>query len=528
MYFAVAIRGAVAVQRTSAVRETGASRIQSCDRGRAGTGASSNDCDGGSNYADPIKSRKLWHWLLSWLLGRAGRSTLAAALLLALALPAALLPLAGPAAAQEVVEVPRSWALTPSEISTDGKFRLLFVTSTGRSATSSNIADYNRFVQDRAAAGHADIRSFSSKIRVLGSTRSVDARDNTATTYTDSDKGVPIYWLGGDQVADDYEDFYDGSWDNKNGKGKTESGTGFASNILIWSGTENNGTRHRSLYFGGSGTSAVQLRHGATLSGGNLVWTSTTSRPLFALSPVFREADGPQPFGVSITSTPVDAAAGYAAGETIQVRVDFGEAMTVTGAPYLVLDIAGVARTAVYDSGTGTRDLNFEYTVRAADFDSNGISLCSSRLLDMGCGRITLDGASISAQSDGVAVGLDLPELGNQSGHKVDGMPGFTSNPSVGPMSNPGMGYVPLDWALKPASISREQPFRLLFVSSTKRNATSAAIADYNNHVINAAGGGHSARSGRSRTDSGPSPVPRRWMPGTTPGSPGPGCRSTG
>ena len=143
MYFAVAIRGAVAVQRTSAVRETGASRIQSCDRGRAGTGASSNDCDGGSNYADPIKSRKLWHWLSSWLLGRAGRRFLPAALLLALALPAALLPLAGPAAAQEVVEVPRGWPLTPSEISTDGKFRLLFVTSTGRNASSSNIADYN-------------------------------------------------------------------------------------------------------------------------------------------------------------------------------------------------------------------------------------------------------------------------------------------------------------------------------------------------------------------------------------------------
>ena len=67
-------------------------------------------------------------------------------------------------------------------------------------------------------------------------------------------------------------------------------------------------------------------------------------------------------------------------------------------------------------------------------------------------------------------------------------MPNFTPNPSVGPMANPGMGEVPLDWALKPASISREQPFRLLFVSSTKRNATSAAIADYNQHVIDAAG----------------------------------------
>ena len=34
------------------------------------------------------------------------------------------------------------------------------------------------------------------------------------TTFTSSDKGVPIYWLGGAKVADQYQDFYDGSWDN--------------------------------------------------------------------------------------------------------------------------------------------------------------------------------------------------------------------------------------------------------------------------------------------------------------------------
>ena len=756
MYFAVAIRGAVAVQRTSAVRETGASRIQSCDRGRAGTGASSNDCDGGSNYADPIKSRKLWHWLSSWLLGRAGRRSLPAALLLALALPAALLPFAGPAAAQEVVEVPRGWSLTPSGISTGGKFRLLFATSGTRDARSSNIAHYNSFVQGRAAVGQSEIRPFSAKFKVVGSTASVDARDNTATTYTNDDRGEQIWWLSGGKVADDYGDFYDGSWDTKNfSAGRNESGNQFPGNQQIFTGSDSDGTAsgtplgngvtphrvttfemqnagtlqssstgriashsflglspvfkvsdsvkgfsvsisssphyadggyragetirvqvdfgeavtvtgspnlvldvggqaRRAAYESGSGTRhlvfAYRVARGETdadgvslcsdtmkdagcgqitLNGGSIVGesdsiavgrdlpdlgnqsghkvdgvaeakeVSISSSPHYAdggyragetirvqvdfgeavtvtgspnlvldvggqarraayesgsgtrhLVFAYRvargetDADGvslcsdtmkdagcgqvtlnggsivgesdsiavgrdlpdlgnqsghkvdgvvADAKDVSITSTPANATPGYAAGETIQVRVDFGEAMTVTGAPYLVLDIAGVARTAVYDSGAGTRYLNFEYTVRAGDFDSNGISLCSSRLIDMGCGRITLDGASISAQSDGVAVGLDLPELGNQSGHKVDGQPNFTPNPSVGPMANPGMGEVPLDWALKPASISREQPFRLLFVSSTKRNATSAAIADYNQHVIDAAGAGHSA-----------------------------------
>ena len=51
-----------------------------------------------------------------------------------------------------------------------------------------------------------------------------DARDNTATTFTSSDKGVPIYWLNGNKVADEYEDFYDGSWDDE-ANDKNESGT---------------------------------------------------------------------------------------------------------------------------------------------------------------------------------------------------------------------------------------------------------------------------------------------------------------
>ena len=127
---------------------------------------------------DSLRSRFLRR--LRAALARAGRRSLPAALLLALA-PSFALPLALPASAQEVVEVPRGWPLKPSGLSsTQTEFRLLFVTSTTRNAASTNIADYNRFVQGRAAAGHASIRSFSSKFRVVGSTGAVHARDNTS------------------------------------------------------------------------------------------------------------------------------------------------------------------------------------------------------------------------------------------------------------------------------------------------------------------------------------------------------------
>ena len=55
----------------------------------------------------------------------------------------------------------------------------------------------------RAASGRSDAPKTSTHA------------DNTGTTYTSSDKGVPIYWLGGNKVADDYEDFYDGDWDEE-------------------------------------------------------------------------------------------------------------------------------------------------------------------------------------------------------------------------------------------------------------------------------------------------------------------------
>ena len=105
-------------------------------------------------------------------------------------------------------EVLASWSLTPAGLAVGDQFRLIFLSSTKRNALSTDIADYNTFVQDRAAAGHADIRAYSGGFGVIGCTAAVDARDNTATTGT----GVPIYWLDGAKVADDYADFYDGSW----------------------------------------------------------------------------------------------------------------------------------------------------------------------------------------------------------------------------------------------------------------------------------------------------------------------------
>ena len=152
--------------------------------------------------------------------GPIARSARRAALLLVAVLGTAL-----PAAAQSVVtEVPSNWSLKPTAVTAGTQFRLLFLSSTMRNASSTDIADYNTFVQGLAAAGHTDIQDYSAGFRAVGCTADTDARDNTSTTYTSTDKGVPIYWLNGAKAADEYEDFYDGSWDDE-ANDKNESGT---------------------------------------------------------------------------------------------------------------------------------------------------------------------------------------------------------------------------------------------------------------------------------------------------------------
>ena len=182
------------------------------------------------------------------------------------------------------VTVAADWALIPSGISAGGKFRLLFVTSTQRDASATDIATYNTFVQNRAAAGHTAIRSHSAEYRVVASTASVDARDNSATTGT----GVPIYWLGGsnsNRVADNYADFYDGNWDSYVNTNENGAGSG---NATVWTGSNDNGTKDSSNYLGASSVQYGQLFLATT----NDPFTRFTSgngnsRNFYGLSPVY-------------------------------------------------------------------------------------------------------------------------------------------------------------------------------------------------------------------------------------------------
>ena len=177
------------------------------------------------------------------------------------------------------VTVPQDWALIPMGVTPGDSFRLLFISSTTRDGTSSDIADYNSFAQARAAAGHAAIQPYSALFQALASTSAVDARDNTMTTGA----GEPIYWLDGNKLADNYADFYDGTWDDY---GRTDESGSTNSNSVALTGSNTDGTKHATESLG-----ATTVRTGSAVSGSDPITSGNSSASqslrFYAFSPVF-------------------------------------------------------------------------------------------------------------------------------------------------------------------------------------------------------------------------------------------------
>ena len=141
---------------------------------------------------------------------------------------------------------PDSSLIPDTSLGVGDSFRLLFLTSEGRetrTAAADSFQTYNDHVITHANNSTMDIRSFSGQFSALvsfGATReNQTARFNTGTTGT----GVPIYWLDGAKVADDYDDFYDGDWDSI--EARNEDGNVISNPPFVWTGSEADGTHAR-------------------------------------------------------------------------------------------------------------------------------------------------------------------------------------------------------------------------------------------------------------------------------------------
>ena len=190
--------------------------------------------------------------------------------------------------------MPADWALKPADLGAGEQFRLIFVSSTGRDALSTDIADYNTFVSTRAAAGVTAMQTYANDFTALVSTASVNARTNTLTRATDTD--VPIYWVrtgtvpAGSRVADDYADLYDGTWKTGAGGYDESGGTVGIDSDRFWTGMNTDGTTHATLFMGASGNVYTWRVTSSAVRTASLDHSGTYR--IAALSPVFQVAGG--------------------------------------------------------------------------------------------------------------------------------------------------------------------------------------------------------------------------------------------
>lgn len=80
--------------------------------------------------------------------------------------------------------------------------------------------------------------------------------------------------------------------------------------------------------------------------------------------------DGNTPYVTAVTP-PVNGS--YSPGSALDFLFTFSEPVNVTGTPRVALTIGATARSASYQSGTGTTQLTFRYIIQTGDLDLDGI-----------------------------------------------------------------------------------------------------------------------------------------------------------
>ena len=130
-------------------------------------------------------------------------------------------------------------------------------------------------------------------------------------------------------------------------------------------------------------------------------------------------ANAPKVAEVKLLSSPA-AHAMYAPGSAIEAGVKFDKSVSVRGTPTLALDVGGATRQANY---TALRNgyLVFSYTVRQADYDTDGVSIGAGALAAPARGGI-FDKANAAV----AALGLGSHTIANAGGHKVGSPPRVT------------------------------------------------------------------------------------------------------
>jgi hypothetical protein len=129
--------------------------------------------------------------------------------------------------------------IPPSDLSPGDLYQLIFVTAGTRNAASDEIAEYNTFVTQQAAALSPYVQAGTTWFAVastydVASASETDARDN-APAYQD----IPIYNTHGQRVANGYKDLWDGFLQNP--IKYDQFGTALPDDTIVWTGSKTDG-----------------------------------------------------------------------------------------------------------------------------------------------------------------------------------------------------------------------------------------------------------------------------------------------
>lgn len=169
----------------------------------------------------------------------------------------------------------------PSGLAPGAQYRIVFVTSTSTTATSTTIGDYDTIVNTDANAAGSLLAPLGATWEAIGSTSSVNAIDHIGSA------DVPIFLLDGTKVADSTLGLWSlAGLDTASGIDLTE--TGGTPGLFTWTGTDGNGKADPLDYLG----SAVAAIEGCTITANNPLWVNagnpkpSTELQLYGISSV--------------------------------------------------------------------------------------------------------------------------------------------------------------------------------------------------------------------------------------------------
>ena len=343
---------------------------------------------------------------------RRDRARLSLLLPLLALLAGALGPLSA-AWAQTTHTVAHDWPLIPKNAENEPlfgpgqKFRLLFVSSVLSSKVAGHrydlvgVANANNIVQD-AAGNNEHLKALKGKFRAVAASAANAGIGSSSTS-------APIYWVGGEKVADGNSDFCDGNWASNNGK--DESGTKSSATEVFTGLTKACGPNVQGLI----GTVLVRVgnpsERGKELDAGISKLVTVDRRPVYGLSPVITV--GARAKGVTLSTGALSLDEGASGGYT--VVLDAAPTGDVTITPTSGDTSAVTVSTAAADDTLTFTTSNWRTPQRVSvaaveDADSDDESVTVTHAVSgAGSGYETVTAASVTVAVDDDETADDTP-----------------------------------------------------------------------------------------------------------------------